>query len=124
MLKLHVNVLYLQCLHVLHLQCLHVHVLHNPIYIYVKVRYALKMSIYSVLKTQSFWAAIVKDSAYIILYTTCNIIPDKHYCMTYQCVIKNDGWMNQAYSRLSTTHGHITDCKLLVYMYWTRLVLV
>ncbi len=35
-----------------------------------------------------------------------------------------DGWMNQAYSRLSTTHGHITDCKLLVCMYWTRLVLV
>ncbi len=33
-----------------------------------------------------------------------------------------DGWMNQAYSRLSTTHGHITDCKLLVCMYWTRLV--
>ncbi len=30
--------------------------------------------------------------------------------------------MNQAYSRLSTTHGHITDCKLLVCMYWTRLV--
>ncbi len=28
-----------------------------------------------------------------------------------------DGWMNQAYSRLSTTHGHITDCKLLVCMY-------
>ncbi len=23
-----------------------------------------------------------------------------------------DGWMNRAYSRLSTTHGHITDCKL------------
>ncbi len=22
------------------------------------------------------------------------------------------GWVNQAYSRLSTTHGHITDCKL------------
>ncbi len=22
-----------------------------------------------------------------------------------------DGWMSQAYSRLSTTHGHITDCK-------------
>ncbi len=21
-------------------------------------------------------------------------------------------WLNQAYSRLSTTHGHITDCKL------------
>ncbi len=34
-----------------------------------------------------------------------------------------DGWMNQAYSRLLTTHGHITDCKLLVCMYWTRLVL-
>ncbi len=34
-----------------------------------------------------------------------------------------DGWMNQAYSRLSTTHGHITDCKLLC-MYGTRLVLV
>ncbi len=25
-----------------------------------------------------------------------------------------DGWVNQAYSRLSTTHGYITDCKLLV----------
>ncbi len=35
-----------------------------------------------------------------------------------------NGWMNQAYSRLSTTHGHITDCKLLVCMYWTPLVLV
>ncbi len=34
-----------------------------------------------------------------------------------------DEWMNQAYSRLSTTHGHITDCKL-VCMYWTRFVLV
>ncbi len=34
-----------------------------------------------------------------------------------------DGWMKQAYSRLSTTHGHITDCKL-VCMYWTRPVLV
>ncbi len=22
------------------------------------------------------------------------------------------GWLNQAESRLSTTHGHITDCKL------------
>ncbi len=35
-----------------------------------------------------------------------------------------DGWMNQAYSRLSTIHGHITDCKFVVCMYWTRLVLV
>ncbi len=32
-------------------------------------------------------------------------------------VQKQDGWMNQAYSRVSTTHGHITDCKLLVCMY-------
>ncbi len=23
-----------------------------------------------------------------------------------------EGGLNQAYSRLSTTHGHITDCKL------------
>ena len=23
-----------------------------------------------------------------------------------------DGWMNQAYSRVSTTYGHIIDCKL------------
>ncbi len=37
---------------------------------------------------------------------------------------KIDGWINQAYSRLSTTHGHITDCKLLVCMYENRLVLV
>ncbi len=27
-------------------------------------------------------------------------------------VVYIDGWMNQAYSRLSTTHGHVTDCKL------------
>ncbi len=35
----------------------------------------------------------------------------------YRACIWMDGWMNQAYSRLSTTHGHITDCKL-VCMYW------
>ncbi len=34
-----------------------------------------------------------------------------HACLT----ILTDGWINQAYSRLSTTHGHITDCKLLVH---------
>ncbi len=34
-----------------------------------------------------------------------------------------DGRMNQVYSQLSTTHGHITDCKL-VCMCSTRLVLV
>ncbi len=42
-----------------------------------------------------------------------------------------NGWMNQAYSRLSTTHGHITDCKLdsvayagvsVVILLWTCLV--
>ncbi len=27
------------------------------------------------------------------------------------------GWVNQAYSRLSTTHGHITDCKLYSVVY-------
>ncbi len=32
--------------------------------------------------------------------------------------------MYQAYSQLSTTHCHITDCNLLVCMYWTSLVLV
>ncbi len=37
--------------------------------------------------------------------------------------LRLDRWMIQAYSRLSTTHGHITYCKL-VCMYWTRLVLV
>ncbi len=41
-----------------------------------------------------------------------------------EAVQQLDGWMNQAYSRLSTTHGHITGCKLVVCMYWTRLVLV
>ena len=29
---------------------------------------------------------------------------------TYNCTGR--GGMNQAYSRFSTTHGHITDCKL------------
>ncbi len=48
----------------------------------------------------------------------------REICICLLHVIKPDGWMNQAYSRLSTTHGHITDCKLLARMYWTRLVLV
>ncbi len=46
------------------------------------------------------------------------------YCYFWHSYMRMDGWMNQAYSRLSTTHGHITDYKLLVCMYWTRLVLV
>ncbi len=45
-------------------------------------------------------------------------------CLRQYLRLSIDGWLNQAYSRLSTTHGHITDCKLLVCMYWTRLVLV
>ncbi len=47
-----------------------------------------------------------------------------HITEWLKCYELIDGWMHQAYSRLSTTHGHITDCKLLVRMYWTRLVLV
>ncbi len=40
--------------------------------------------------------------------------------------IKNSlgGWVNQAYSRLSTTHGHITDCKLDSVVYAGVCVLV
>ncbi len=45
------------------------------------------------------------------------------YRMDFYSHMWMDGWMNQAYYRLSTTHGHITDGKL-VCMYWTRLVLV
>ncbi len=52
-------------------------------------------------------------------------ISTNYYSYQTACEWKNywpvwDGWMNQAYSRLSTTHCHITDCKL-VCMYWTRL---
>ncbi len=32
------------------------------------------------------------------------------------------GWVNQAYSRLSTTHGHITDCKLDSVVYASILI--
>ncbi len=39
---------------------------------------------------------------------------DATECGWHQVVCWMDGWMNQAFSRLSTTHGHITDCKLLV----------
>ncbi len=31
--------------------------------------------------------------------------------------IVGGGGVNQAYSRLSTTHGHITDCKLDAVVY-------
>ncbi len=52
--------------------------------------------------------------------TTISLFRCMMYGISLSLVL--DGWMNQAYSRLSTTHGHITDCKLLVCMYWTRLV--
>ncbi len=54
-------------------------------------------------------------------YEQLLIVSGIHVCRIR--ALATDGWMNQAYSRLSTTHGHITDCKL-VRMYWTRLVLV
>ncbi len=43
---------------------------------------------------------------------------DRHYTTFFTpwgWVGDGGGWVNQAYSRLSTTHGHITDCKLLVH---------
>ncbi len=51
-------------------------------------------------------------------------ICNKHGLSYLHDLFLPDGWMNQAYSRLSTTHGHITDWKLLVCMYWIRIVLV
>ncbi len=41
-------------------------------------------------------------------------------CQKIQETFEMDGRINQVYSGVSTTHGHITDCKLLVCMYWTR----
>ncbi len=35
-----------------------------------------------------------------------------HHYFTLDISQRAGGWVNQAYSRLSTTHGHITDCKL------------
>ncbi len=38
---------------------------------------------------------------------------DSEICESHPCnPTVSDGWMNQAYNRLSTTHGHITDCQL------------
>ena len=34
------------------------------------------------------------------------------FCYSLLACAVCGGWVNQAYSRLSTTHGHITDCKL------------
>ncbi len=48
------------------------------------------------------------------LNITENCHPRKH-CHPHiikKCSIGGGGAGNQAYSRLSTTHGHITDCKL------------
>ena len=46
------------------------------------------------------------------------LVPEKSTFVTTFCLTHGlqSGWgvgvVNQAYSRLSTTHGHITDCKL------------
>ncbi len=48
----------------------------------------------------------------------CNSVTEHPVCVImilYRCAIRLGwGWgvQDQAYSRLSTTHGHITDCKL------------
>ncbi len=52
-------------------------------------------------------------SCFIVLYacffhTNCAL-----YHPACAAWLRVHGWMNQAYSRLSTTHGHITDCKLV-----------
>ncbi len=45
------------------------------------------------------------------------VFANRPCCRAYKSAeIALDAWVgggvNQAYSRLSTTHGHITDCKL------------
>ncbi len=56
-----------------------------------------------------------QPSGFIIVitgYNRCTLTPrplNIHVCVGRTWV---GGWVNQAYSRLSTTHGHITDCKL------------
>ncbi len=39
-------------------------------------------------------------------------VPIDKIPQTFHCTRLRAMGVNQAYSRLSTTHGHITDCKL------------
>ncbi len=49
---------------------------------------------------------------HVLIYSSLLYIYSFHCtCILYSTSIWG-GWVNQAYSRLSTTHGHITDCKL------------
>ncbi len=46
-----------------------------------------------------------------ILFLLCFVSTFAHILLNYYQILYW-WWVNQAYSRLSTTHGHITDCKL------------
>ncbi len=45
-------------------------------------------------------------------YNSSFLVREASGCQLCLDLIIWGGWVNQAYSRLSTTHGHITDCKL------------
>ncbi len=66
----------------------------------------------------SIWLLIDEETA------TSNV--DYRVIVAFQCMLWTvwaqpfagvGGWVNQAYSRLSTTHGDITDCKLVSVVY-------
>ncbi len=56
--------------------------------------------------------------AYGLSEASCELIASYLKDRYHRVMIWTDRWMNQAYCRLSTTHGHITDCKLLVCKIW------
>ncbi len=93
--------------------------------IMIKCTKALRTDSSEGLVTFSTADVIRRDSSAALTthYTIAKMMQYPVALVAYPIVGLMDGGMNQAYSRLSTTHGHITDCKFLVCMYWTRLVL-
>ena len=69
-------------------------------------------------------ACVSKSLPQKLLIVEYHVDNTRGYLLVLNVNLHVEGWMIQAYSRLSTTHGRIIDCKLLVCMYWPRLVLV
>ncbi len=67
----------------------------------------------NVAENQSCGSSVENIQQFLKLYSGL-YIPWSH-CRTQTICLPMElvgGWVNQAYNRLSTTHGHITDCKL------------
>ncbi len=82
--------------------------MNTTFYFYIGVKHWLPNISESISKSKHIFghASVSKDKHMFISY---QVHMDLENC---QRVYNGTGWVNQAYSRFSTTHGHITDSNL------------